>query len=178
MTSTIATATRITDRIGSSPEPSVRPNSDEEVRARRLRETPSLYRGQYARAMAGKASGRQAIKVMCYSCMGWEGAAGGGTLKNEVRRCTSPACPLFAYRPGGAKGLRDDTPKVSNPSKEVGSPAPDASEGEKATLVGQNDLDAGKTKSDGLSSSPDATDPTKLAAVSPARRAPTQASPA
>jgi len=112
-------------------EPIMKQLNAESVQSRRLRECPAMYRGQYAKAIAGKASPMHAIKVMCYACMGWEGTAGDGSLKDEVRRCTSPACPLYSYRPGGAKGLSID--------------APDASEGEKGTLVRPDDSDAGKT---------------------------------
>jgi hypothetical protein len=105
------------------------PKDIDELRARRLRECPAMYRGQYANAIAGKASPMRAIKVMCYSCMGWEGTANGGTLKDEVRRCTSAACPLFSYRPGGAKGLSIDAPDAPVTDELPSDGAPEASEG-------------------------------------------------
>ena len=41
----------------------------------------------------GTASPRQAIKAKCQECMGFHNAPA------EIRNCTSPTCPLFAYRP-------------------------------------------------------------------------------
>lgn len=82
---------------------------------RRLRDCPGRYRGIYCAAINGKASPRQAIKAMCYGCMGWEGK--GGVLA-EVESCTSYACPLHAYRPrvkgsqvAGAEGLAVPEPR-------------------------------------------------------------------
>lgn len=38
----------------------------------------------------------QAIKQFCYECSGENRA--------EVKRCTSPKCPLYAYRTGHTSG--------------------------------------------------------------------------
>jgi hypothetical protein len=74
------------------------PKQIDELKARRLRETPAKYRKTYADVMAGKGSPRRAIRIMCCACMGWEGA--GKPLVKEIHDCTSHACPLFAFRPG------------------------------------------------------------------------------
>ncbi|GMU21870.1 MAG: hypothetical protein AMXMBFR13_19580 [Phycisphaerae bacterium] len=55
-------------------------------------DVPLRLRGMYEKALAGKLSPRQVIKLGCYHCMGWETKA--------VKDCTSPGCPAFAYRPG------------------------------------------------------------------------------
>ena len=49
------------------------------------------YRNGYLRAAAGKVPPRFAIKAFCAECCGW--------VSDEVAACTSPACPLFEYRP-------------------------------------------------------------------------------
>jgi len=58
-------------------------------RARRLRDVPPKYRNLYRRAYAAK-SRKAAIRAHCLECCGWSA--------DEVRRCTSPACPLFQFR--------------------------------------------------------------------------------
>lgn len=58
--------------------------------ARRRAGMPKAYRGIYDAAMAGK-SRRAAMHAFCLECMGW--------AREEVRLCTSYACPLFPYRP-------------------------------------------------------------------------------
>ena len=59
--------------------------------ARRASEMPKAYRPNYLRAARGKASPRMAIKAFCLECVGWQ--------RQEVRRCTGVACPLWRYRP-------------------------------------------------------------------------------
>jgi hypothetical protein len=58
--------------------------------AKRLEDTPETMRRTYLRAVGGK-SKAAAIKAFCSECVGWD--------RQEVRRCTAPACPLFALRP-------------------------------------------------------------------------------
>ena len=53
--------------------------------------TPRRYQPLYFRALRGELSPRQAIKVMCYSCVAWGRA--------EAYCCTAGGCPLWAYRP-------------------------------------------------------------------------------
>jgi hypothetical protein len=65
---------------------------------RRAAKVPPMRRPLYLRAVRGQASPRSAIKAMCCECMGWEEVA------EAVRGCTSPACPLYAYRPFQAVG--------------------------------------------------------------------------
>lgn len=65
----------------------------------RLRQMPVSMRDTYRRAMSGK-SRKAAVKAFCQECMGWENVA------TAIRYCTSPACPLYPYRP-----YREETPK-------------------------------------------------------------------
>ena len=52
-------------------------------------EVPDQYRKMYNRAMNGK-SPRDAIRVHCIMCMGWQ--------ESLVDGCTAPTCPLYPYR--------------------------------------------------------------------------------
>lgn len=52
---------------------------------------PKLYQGGYERAVCGKASPRQAIKLQCLECVGYE--------RDEITRCTDTGCALYHYRP-------------------------------------------------------------------------------
>ena len=51
---------------------------------------PKIHRNTYDRAMQGK-SLKSAVKSFCLECVCWQ--------KEEVRLCTSLACPLYPYRP-------------------------------------------------------------------------------
>ena len=51
---------------------------------------PVKYRSTYRKAMTGK-SLRAAVNSFCLECTGWQ--------REEIRLCTSPACPLFCFRP-------------------------------------------------------------------------------
>ena len=64
-----------------------------ETKARRLKAVPPKYRKVYLRVMDEKkpAPPRQAIKVMCMECVGWD--------KKEVATCPATACPLWLHRP-------------------------------------------------------------------------------
>lgn len=57
---------------------------------RRLAEMPATCRKTYLKAMKGD-SLAAAVKSFCMECVTWDRA--------EVRECTSPACPLYQYRP-------------------------------------------------------------------------------
>jgi len=58
--------------------------------ALKLAGMPAKYRGTYKKAMTGK-SLRAGANAFCLECVGWQ--------REEVRLCTSPACPLYPYRP-------------------------------------------------------------------------------
>ena len=58
--------------------------------AKRLEDVPETMRRTYLRAVSGK-SKPAAIRAFCAECVAWE--------REEVRRCTAPACPLYPYRP-------------------------------------------------------------------------------
>ena len=60
-------------------------------RAAELATTSPMYRGVKEKAFAGTASPRAAIKAFCLHCT--------GDMRNEIRDCTSYACPLREYRP-------------------------------------------------------------------------------
>lgn len=68
--------------------------STENHRAERIRkhraDIPKVHRKTYDRAMQGK-SHKSAVKAFCLECVSWQ--------KEEVRLCTSLACPLYSYRP-------------------------------------------------------------------------------
>jgi hypothetical protein len=55
------------------------------------RDVPKAMRSLYARIQAGTASPRQAIKLHCLACCGFE--------RDEVFLCADGWCPLHAYRP-------------------------------------------------------------------------------
>jgi hypothetical protein len=58
--------------------------------AKRRADMPKVYRATYDKAMTGK-SLKAASKSFCLECMMWQ--------REEVRLCTSFACPLWLYRP-------------------------------------------------------------------------------
>jgi hypothetical protein len=62
----------------------------EEQRDAALSHCPKPQQAGLERAWQAKASPRQAIKLFCLSCMGYD--------RDEVLKCTAAACPLFAYR--------------------------------------------------------------------------------
>lgn len=51
---------------------------------------PQIYRANYDKAMTGK-SPKAAMKAFCLECVVWQ--------REEVKKCTSPTCPLYPYRP-------------------------------------------------------------------------------
>ena len=57
---------------------------------KRLNDIPIHYKNNYIKAVSGK-SRSAGVKAFCLECMGWQ--------REEVRICTSVACPLFLYRP-------------------------------------------------------------------------------
>jgi len=63
----------------------------EGVRSKRLAPIPARQRPIFLRAWTGK-SRKAALRACCLECMGYQSA--------EVNRCTSHACPLYAYRTG------------------------------------------------------------------------------
>lgn len=52
---------------------------------------PVKYREQYKKAMSGE-SRTTAVKLMCYSCCGFEDVA------RRVSECNTVTCPLWPYR--------------------------------------------------------------------------------
>ena len=69
------------------------------VARRRLASIPASAQNIYVRAATGQASPRGAIKAMCLDCVGYD--------RQAVADCTSPACPLFHYRPYQSKAKPD-----------------------------------------------------------------------
>ena len=57
----------------------------------RAYDTPTKYKSRYEKAIKGELSPRQAIKVFCFQCMGWNSA--------EANRCNTYNCPLWQYSP-------------------------------------------------------------------------------
>ncbi len=62
----------------------------EEQIADRRAQMPQIHRSNYDKAVQRK-SMKAAVKAFCLECVCWQ--------KEEVRLCTSLACPLYPYRP-------------------------------------------------------------------------------
>ena len=56
------------------------------------REVPESMQNIYDRTQAGTASPRQAIKMFCLECVGYD--------REEVKVCSDQGCPLYQYRSG------------------------------------------------------------------------------
>jgi hypothetical protein len=67
---------------------------------KRRADIPKAYQRTYDKAVAGK-SLRAAAKAFCLECTYWQ--------KEEIRLCTSLACPLWPYRAyqGGAQSVKN-----------------------------------------------------------------------
>lgn len=52
---------------------------------------PESWQKLYARTQSGKASPRQAIKMQCGECIGYD--------RTEIPKCSDFGCPLHKYRP-------------------------------------------------------------------------------
>jgi len=66
------------------------PTRDAKVK-QKAKNVPQSARFLYEQAASGEASGREAIKVFCIECMGYD--------REAVKECTSETCPLWMYRP-------------------------------------------------------------------------------
>jgi hypothetical protein len=64
--------------------------AQQEQIVQRLRDIPKIYRRIYEQAVKGR-SRKAAIHAFCLECVCWQ--------KEEVRKCTSLACPLYVLRP-------------------------------------------------------------------------------
>ena len=56
-----------------------------------VKNCPDGMRKQYVETLTGESGKAQALKVMCYTCSGFD--------RNEVKGCTVKSCPLWNYRP-------------------------------------------------------------------------------
>lgn len=65
----------------------------ERIKKRRA-DIPKIYRKTYDTAMQGK-SRTAGVKAKCLDCTNWQ--------KEEIKKCTVSDCPLYPYRPYGAK---------------------------------------------------------------------------
>ena len=76
---------------------------------------PKKHLKMWDRTLDGTASPREAIKVRCLLCVGWE--------REEVTRCTCTGCPLYLYRPfqDSANSLTEplDEPTTDDPNSEA-----------------------------------------------------------
>jgi hypothetical protein len=61
-----------------------------DAQKKEIREAPSTYRGYLERAYSGQ-SRADGVRAMCLRCVGY--------LRDEVKHCSSYACPLHPYRP-------------------------------------------------------------------------------
>ena len=81
--------------------------AQESAIAKRLSDMPETCRRTYLRAMQGR-SLSAAVKAFCMECVSWD--------RQEVARCTAPACPLYPYRPFGrekGRGTEGEDPTAS-----------------------------------------------------------------
>ena len=62
----------------------------QEMIAEHRKQIPKVHRTNYDKAVRGR-SMKAATKAFCLECVQWQ--------KEEVRLCTSLACPLYPYRP-------------------------------------------------------------------------------
>lgn len=83
------------------------------VDAKRLRQMPPTYRRSYVRAVRGEASLREAIKMQCAECCGYD--------REAVTECPARACPSWMYRPwqrtrapGDEQGHEDDADEAAD----------------------------------------------------------------
>jgi hypothetical protein len=67
------------------------PETPDQKRQRRIATAPVSAQRILARAIAGTASPRQAIKAMCLECIGFD--------RKGITECTGYSCPLWCYRP-------------------------------------------------------------------------------
>jgi hypothetical protein len=79
---------------------------EQQERAAFLGSVPALSRGLMARALAGTASPRQAVKAFCLACTHYN--------RDEITHCPVWRCPLHAYRPRWSSALAEG----SDPSDE------------------------------------------------------------
>jgi len=79
--------------------------------AERRADMPKIHRATYDKAVSGK-SLRAAVNAFCAECVMWQ--------REEVRLCTSLACPLWAYRP---------YQEISEKASDGGVCAPESKEG-------------------------------------------------
>jgi hypothetical protein len=93
------------DRVGKVPR-AVAQGFEEQERAAFVEGVPALSRGLMARALAGAASPRQAIKAFCLACTHYD--------RDEISHCPVWRCPLHAYRPRWPSALAEG----SDPSEE------------------------------------------------------------
>jgi hypothetical protein len=66
-----------------------------------LATAPDMSRGIVARAFAGTASKRDAIKAMCLTCVSYE--------RGQITECPVYRCPLWLYRPYQGKAVEAST---------------------------------------------------------------------
>ena len=84
-------------------------NRQEKI-AKRRADMPKIYRATYDKAVSGK-SLRAAVNSFCAECTMWQ--------REEVRLCTSLACPLRLYRPyQGSSEQPDFASESKNSDKE------------------------------------------------------------
>ncbi len=66
-------------------------STDAERIEKKRRAVPVKYRKLFDRCMAGKASPRDAIKMQCLECWGYD--------RTETEACDIVTCPLYHHRP-------------------------------------------------------------------------------
>ena len=56
-------------------------------------------RNPLQRFLEGPKGRKSAIHAMCWGCMGGDASDKNAGVREEIRKCTAPACPLYLYRP-------------------------------------------------------------------------------
>jgi len=79
--------------------------------ARHRADMPRIYQATYDKAVSSK-SLRATVNSFCAECCMWQ--------REEVRLCTSLACPLWPYRPYRNKPKKTDKPEISSKNASEG----------------------------------------------------------
>jgi len=94
-----------------------------EDQKRRVADAPPAYRGIIRRAYDPRAvSWTNAIRAFCLQCTGY--------VRKDIRDCTAPACPLWAYRPYQTDDEPEEGPELVAGPAATGLPAPQNASGE------------------------------------------------
>lgn len=83
----------------------------QEMIAEKRAEMPEVHRANYDKAVRGR-SMKAVVKAFCLECVQWQ--------KEEVRLCTSLACPMYPYRPYRISNQRSEGLSLEPESEKSG----------------------------------------------------------